>query len=162
MKSVYVLYMLGQTSYLSRVTITGTITLSSKIWNSILWTCGFSNKEDIDLLVGGVLETPDYGVVLGPTFTCLLAEQFITVRNSDRFWYENDIPPSSFTRGKCCMSLRSFMAIAFFTLFLSTLSLSARIQVSISRCIHWFVLSPISINDWLFYWENCSSKMLVK
>lgn len=57
----------------------------------------YTNKEDIDLIVGGVMETPDYGVVLGPTFTCLLAEQFITVRNSDRFWYENDIPPSSFT-----------------------------------------------------------------
>ncbi|XP_033611688.1 uncharacterized protein LOC111875414 [Cryptotermes secundus] len=57
----------------------------------------YINKEDIDLIVGGLMETPDYGVVLGPTFTCLLAEQFITVRNSDRFWYENDIPPSSFT-----------------------------------------------------------------
>jgi hypothetical protein len=61
--------------------------------------CDFSNTEDVDLIVGGILETPTHGMVLGPTFTCLLAQQFISVRNSDRFWYENDIPPSSFTRG---------------------------------------------------------------
>jgi Animal haem peroxidase. len=55
--------------------------------------------DDVDLIVGGILENPEFGVVLGPTFTCLLALQFISIRNGDRFWYENDIPPSSFTRG---------------------------------------------------------------
>jgi hypothetical protein len=34
--------------------------------------------------------------VFGPTLTCLLAIQFSNLRNSDRFWYENDLPPSSF------------------------------------------------------------------
>ncbi|XP_021931926.1 peroxidasin homolog [Zootermopsis nevadensis] len=58
----------------------------------------YTNTEDVDLIVGGILETPTFGVVLGPTFTCLLVHQFISVRNSDRFWYENDIPPSSFSR----------------------------------------------------------------
>ncbi|XP_069697432.1 uncharacterized protein [Periplaneta americana] len=58
----------------------------------------YTNVEDVDLIVGGVLENPTHGAVLGATFTCLLAQQFISVRNSDRFWYENDIPPSSFTR----------------------------------------------------------------
>nr|CAD7432777.1 unnamed protein product [Timema monikensis] len=57
-----------------------------------------SNLEDVDLLVGGSLETPVYGAVLGPTLVCVLAHQFAKVRNSDRFWYENDIPPSSFNR----------------------------------------------------------------
>ncbi|KAJ4441124.1 hypothetical protein ANN_10974 [Periplaneta americana] len=64
---------------------------------SILRTI-YTNVEDVDLIVGGVLENPTHGAVLGATFTCLLAQQFISVRNSDRFWYENDIPPSSFTR----------------------------------------------------------------
>ncbi|PSN37939.1 hypothetical protein C0J52_20255 [Blattella germanica] len=58
----------------------------------------YSKLEDMDLLVGATLEKPTYGAVLGPTFTCLLANQFTSIRNSDRFWYENDIPPSSFTR----------------------------------------------------------------
>ncbi|CAG2067223.1 unnamed protein product, partial [Timema podura] len=57
-----------------------------------------SNLEDVDLIVGGSLETPVYGAVLGPTLVCVLAHQFAKVRNSDRFWYENDIPPSSFNR----------------------------------------------------------------
>jgi len=61
--------------------------------------------DDVDLIVGGILEKPEVGVVLGPTFTCLLADQFSSIRNGDRFWYENDIPPSSFTRGNYCYYL---------------------------------------------------------
>ncbi|KAL0122530.1 hypothetical protein PUN28_007320 [Cardiocondyla obscurior] len=57
----------------------------------------YTNVEDVDLLVGGILETPATGVAVGPTFECLLKKQFITIRNSDRFWYENDIPPSGLT-----------------------------------------------------------------
>lgn len=57
----------------------------------------YSNAEDIDLLVGGALERPTEAAAVGPTFGCLLREQFIKLRNSDRFWYENDLPPSSLT-----------------------------------------------------------------
>jgi len=57
----------------------------------------YANVEDVDLLVGGILETPATGVTVGPTFECLLKKQFVTMRNSDRFWYENDIPPSGLT-----------------------------------------------------------------
>ncbi|KAL6261733.1 hypothetical protein P5V15_006822 [Pogonomyrmex californicus] len=57
----------------------------------------YANLEDVDLLVGGILETPVAGVAVGPTFACLLKKQFVTMRNSDRFWYENDIPPSGLT-----------------------------------------------------------------
>lgn len=53
--------------------------------------------EDVDLLTGALLEKPAPGTVFGPTLSCLLALQFANIRNSDRFWYENDIPPSSLT-----------------------------------------------------------------
>ncbi|KAG7189448.1 hypothetical protein KM043_017148 [Ampulex compressa] len=56
----------------------------------------YTHVEDIDLLLGGILEISSRGSVVGPTFECLLKEQFIKMRNSDRFWYENDIPPSGF------------------------------------------------------------------
>ncbi|XP_065073904.1 uncharacterized protein LOC135697958 isoform X1 [Ochlerotatus camptorhynchus] len=55
----------------------------------------YQDAEDIDLLVGGLSETATLGTVFGPTLTCLLAIQFANLRNSDRFWYENDLPPSS-------------------------------------------------------------------
>ncbi|KAL1488622.1 hypothetical protein ABEB36_014425 [Hypothenemus hampei] len=57
----------------------------------------YTNASDVDLFVGALLETPIPGSVLGPTFSCLLKEQFILLKESDRFWYENDLPPSSFT-----------------------------------------------------------------
>ncbi|XP_031831512.1 uncharacterized protein LOC116426555 [Nomia melanderi] len=55
----------------------------------------YSGVEDIDLLLGGILEIPTKGAAVGPTFECLLKRQFVKLRNSDRFWYENDLPPSS-------------------------------------------------------------------
>uniref|UniRef100_A0A182RDN6 Oxidase/peroxidase n=1 Tax=Anopheles funestus TaxID=62324 RepID=A0A182RDN6_ANOFN len=55
----------------------------------------YQDPEDIDLLIGGLMETPALGTVFGPTLTCLLAIQFANMRSSDRFWYENDLPPSS-------------------------------------------------------------------
>lgn len=49
----------------------------------------------MDLIVGALLEQPKLGAVFGPTLTCIFAHQFVKLRNSDRFWYENEIPPSS-------------------------------------------------------------------
>lgn len=57
----------------------------------------YSSVEDVDLLSGGVLERAKEGTVVGPTFACLLSKQFANLRKSDRFWYENDLPPSSLT-----------------------------------------------------------------
>lgn len=57
----------------------------------------YTTAADIDLLAGGLLETPLPGSIVGPTFNCLLRHQFSLLRRSDRFWYENDLPPSSLT-----------------------------------------------------------------
>ncbi|XP_034941467.1 uncharacterized protein [Chelonus insularis] len=57
----------------------------------------YGNIHNVDLLIGGILETPNRGAAVGPTFSCLLARQLYKLKNSDRFWYENDLPPSSFT-----------------------------------------------------------------
>ncbi|KAL7044613.1 hypothetical protein ACKWTF_002002 [Chironomus riparius] len=55
----------------------------------------YSNPRDIDLIIGALSEAPSLGAVFGPTLTCLFAIQFSNLRVSDRFWYENDLPPSS-------------------------------------------------------------------
>lgn len=57
----------------------------------------YMNAADVDLLAGALIENPALGTVFGPTLSCLLSLQFANLRNSDRFWYENDIPPSSLT-----------------------------------------------------------------
>lgn len=51
----------------------------------------------MDALLGVLLERPLPGAIVGPTLRCLLREQFTLLRRSDRFWYENDLPPSSLT-----------------------------------------------------------------
>lgn len=55
----------------------------------------YQHAEDVDLLAGALLEKPALGTIFGSTISCLLSLQFSTLRNADRFWYENDIPPSS-------------------------------------------------------------------
>lgn len=59
----------------------------------------YRNVSDIDLFTGGLAETPGTGAVVGRTFGCLIGRQFHYLRRGDRYWYENELPPSSFTKG---------------------------------------------------------------
>ncbi|KAK4296820.1 hypothetical protein Pmani_030713 [Petrolisthes manimaculis] len=58
----------------------------------------YKDVDDIDLFTGGLAEKPNRGALVGPTFGCLIGRQFHYLRRGDRYWYENDIPPSSFTK----------------------------------------------------------------
>nr|XP_046911836.1 uncharacterized protein LOC124492873 isoform X1 [Dermatophagoides farinae]XP_046911838.1 uncharacterized protein LOC124492873 isoform X1 [Dermatophagoides farinae] len=73
--------------------------LSTTMRNDVLKRLSnlYKNVRDIDLLTGGLAEKPVRGGLVGPTFACLLARQFNALRRGDRFWYENDMPPSSFS-----------------------------------------------------------------
>ena len=60
----------------------------------------FRNVDDIDIFSAGISEFPAPGSILGPTFACLVAEQFANLRSGDRFWYENNAQnPNPFTKG---------------------------------------------------------------
>ena len=57
----------------------------------------YQNVEDIDLFIAGSSEKVLPGAVVGPTFACIIGEQFRRIKAGDRFWYENANQIGSFT-----------------------------------------------------------------
>ncbi|CAG9860584.1 unnamed protein product [Phyllotreta striolata] len=52
----------------------------------------YEHPDDVDLTVGGSLETNLPGALVGPTFLGIIAESFYRTRVGDRFWFENGGP----------------------------------------------------------------------
>ena len=59
----------------------------------------YRRLEDVDVFIGGISEKSVPGAVLGPTFQCLVGDQFRRLRLGDRFWYEEPNQKGSFTLG---------------------------------------------------------------
>ncbi|XP_048512469.1 peroxidase-like isoform X2 [Athalia rosae] len=57
----------------------------------------YNHPNDVDLVVGGTAERPNKDGLLGPTFGCLISEQFARLRRTDRFFYESTAQPHPFT-----------------------------------------------------------------
>nr|XP_018900823.1 PREDICTED: peroxidase-like [Bemisia tabaci] len=60
----------------------------------------YKSVDDIDLLVGGIAEKPADESLVGPTFRCVMGEQFIRTRIGDRFFYDNPSQPNSYREGE--------------------------------------------------------------
>lgn len=49
----------------------------------------YDSVDDLDLLVGGLCEPHVEGGVVGETFRAIMVDQFVRMRDGDRFWYAN-------------------------------------------------------------------------
>ncbi|KAK3096566.1 hypothetical protein FSP39_001352 [Pinctada imbricata] len=58
------------------------------------------NVHDIDLFTGAMTERRLPGALVGPTFACIIGQQFSNYKRGDRFFYERDDPVMAFTPGK--------------------------------------------------------------
>jgi len=57
----------------------------------------YSSVNDIDLMVGLLLEKHSDGAIVGPTARCLIADGFYRYKAGDRFFYDVQGQPGSFT-----------------------------------------------------------------
>lgn len=57
----------------------------------------YTSPNDVDLIIGGMLERPVEDGLLGPTFSCLISEQFARTRRTDRYFYDSAFQPQPFT-----------------------------------------------------------------
>jgi len=49
----------------------------------------YASPEDIDLFVAGVMEKKNEAVLLGPTFTGIIGDQFIRLQHGDRYFFDS-------------------------------------------------------------------------
>ncbi|XP_052080311.1 myeloperoxidase-like isoform X1 [Mytilus californianus] len=57
----------------------------------------YRHPDDIDLYVGGISENHVPDGAVGPTFACIIGQQFRDIKFGDRFWYENNFTITGFT-----------------------------------------------------------------
>jgi len=59
----------------------------------------YATVNDVDLHVGTLLELPEEGSMVGPITRCILSDSFFRYKYGDRFFYDVQGQPGSFTQG---------------------------------------------------------------
>ncbi|XP_071450051.1 peroxidase-like [Hetaerina americana] len=81
----------------------------------------YRSANDVDLLVGGGLEEHcvdgDVSVLVGPTFGCIIAEQFFRWRSGDRYFFDHAQGPGKFTKAQ----LKAIMKVTLSSLLCENL-----------------------------------------
>ena len=57
----------------------------------------YKDVDDVDLFIGGISESSLPGIIVGPTFQCLIGDQFKRTMEGDRYWYDSASNPGKFT-----------------------------------------------------------------
>ncbi|XP_018316403.1 chorion peroxidase [Mycetomoellerius zeteki] len=70
----------------------------------------YETVDDVDLYTGALAEIPESDNLIGPTFTCLILDQFVRLQKGDRFWYEFAEQPYPFTEDQLMEIRKSSMA----------------------------------------------------
>jgi len=65
----------------------------------------YSCVDDIDFIVGALLEMPAEGSKVGLTSRCIIADNFYRQKIGDRFFYDILGQPGSFTPGRHCYNV---------------------------------------------------------
>ena len=60
----------------------------------------YSHVDDVDLFLGGLMEEPMPGSLLGQTFSCIVADQMFRAMVGDRFFYSLENSATSFSQGE--------------------------------------------------------------
>lgn len=90
-KYLLILFYTIHPSILTKLYLFQTITRLARLYGSV---------DEIDLYIGGVSERPMKDALVGPTFVCIIGDQFSRLRRGDRFFYEEGGHPSSFDQSK--------------------------------------------------------------
>ena len=64
----------------------------------------YSHVDDVDLYLGGLMEKPMPGSLLGQTFSCIVADQMFRAMVGDRFFYSLDNSANRFSKGKLLLN----------------------------------------------------------
>uniref|UniRef100_A0A182PI79 Heme peroxidase 1 n=1 Tax=Anopheles epiroticus TaxID=199890 RepID=A0A182PI79_9DIPT len=95
----------------------------------------YPTVDDLDLFIGAAFEAPLEGSVLGPTFYCILQQQFLAARTGDRYFFEAGGQQGSFTAAQ----LTEIRKISLARLMCAALPATPKIQPH--------VLMPISAQN---------------
>ncbi|XP_069997700.1 salivary peroxidase/catechol oxidase [Penaeus vannamei] len=112
----------------------------------------YSDVEDIELYVGGLAEHPVEGGIVGPTFACILLDQFLRLKHGDRFWYETEDDNAKFTEGRICQKQHFVFLVSSDAPLTVDYLLPEYLCYASSTSLHYHSIAPRHL--WFHRWRN--------